>query len=171
MPIINKVLPAHHQTSFQPFQLIKGLKPFNNISQTGHWKQLTVRTSRNGDVMVWAILHPQNMSDDDKKKLKDELIEHFDNEQGLGHRKWTVTLSVSMINLKFQQRFSVPFQSCPSTQNVKVTSLHIQFFVRKEKGAPDPPIEHISGTPSIKERLFSLSFSVSPQAFFQVMRK
>ena len=64
-------------------------------------------------------------------------------------------------------------QSCfnlghPSIQSVSVTSLHIQFFGRKEKGAPDPPIEHISGSPTIKERLFSLSFTVSPQAFFQV---
>ena len=77
MPIKKKIL------STNIFQLIEGLKPFNNISQTGHWKQLTVRTSRNGDVMVWAILHPQSMSDDDRKKLKDKFVEHFENEQGL----------------------------------------------------------------------------------------
>ena len=76
-----------HQPSFN---FLKGLKPFNNISQIGHWKQLTVRTSRNGDVMVWAILHPQNMTDDDKKKLKEKIVEHFDNEQGLSYRKWTL---------------------------------------------------------------------------------
>jgi hypothetical protein len=51
---------------------------------------------------------------------------------------------------------------------VKVTSLHVQFFERKEKGAPDPPVLHVAGTPTITERLFNLSFSVSPQAFFQV---
>ena len=61
----------------------------NNISQTGHWKQLTVRTSRNGDVMVWAILHPQEMSDEDKKDLREKFTDHFQNDQGFSYRNWT----------------------------------------------------------------------------------
>ena len=61
---------------------LSGLKPFNSISQTGHWKQLTVRTSRGGDVMVWAILHPQGMADEEREKLKKKLVEHFEQEQG-----------------------------------------------------------------------------------------
>jgi len=132
IPIVSDVMKAVVK-SFESFVRTSGLKPLNNISQTGHWKQLTVRTSRNGDVMVWAILHPQDMSDEDKKDLREKFTDHFQNDQ-----------------------------------SVSVTSLHIQFFGRKEKGAPDPPIEHISGSPTIKERLFSLSFTVSPQAFFQV---
>ena len=44
---------------FESFVRSSGLEPFNNISQRGHWKQLTVRTARTGDALVWAILHPQ----------------------------------------------------------------------------------------------------------------
>ena len=100
MPIKKKIL------STNIFQLIEGLKPFNNISQTGHWKQLTVRTSRNGDVMVWAILHPQDMSDDDRKKLKDKFVEHFENEQGLVTENgllFGIITYLTMTRQKFQQ--------------------------------------------------------------------
>ena len=138
--------------------------------------------------MVWAILHPQDMSDDDRKKLKDKFVEHFENEQGLvtengllqciwdhyvfDNDKEEISASSDLAfvpDMYASRTRTVPFHFCPFIQSVKVTSLHIQFFVRKEKGAPDPPIEHISGSPSIKERLLSLSFSVSPQAFFQVI--
>ena len=73
----------------------------NNISQTGHWKQLTVRTSRNGDVMVWAILHPQDMSDEDKKDLREKFTDHFQNDQGF--RNWTAASEIFLGNemLKF----------------------------------------------------------------------
>jgi hypothetical protein len=45
--------------SFETFVRSSCLAPFSTITQSGHWKQLTVRTSRIGDVMAWAILHPQ----------------------------------------------------------------------------------------------------------------
>ena len=41
--------------------------------------------------MVWAILHPQDMADEDRKKLKDKLVEHFGQEQGCGYLGTSVT--------------------------------------------------------------------------------
>ena len=90
-------------THFESFVRSSGYEPFNNISQKGHWKQLTVRTSNNGgedNVMAWAILDPQNLAEEEKTSLR--------------------------------ERFQSHFSGCP----VRVTSLHLQFFTRKEKGGP-----------------------------------
>ena len=38
-------------------------------------------------------------------------------------------------------------------------------------GDPDPAIELIHGSPTITERLFDLSFRVSPNSFFQINSK
>ena len=90
---------------FESFARSSGLQPFNNISQLGHWKQLTVRTSRSGDCLAWVILHPQSMSQTEKDELKEKLKSHF---QAFKHEE---------------------------EGDKGVSSLHVQFFVRKEKGS------------------------------------
>ena len=84
---------------FETYVRSSGLAPFNNVSQTGNWKQLTVRSSAGGDLMVWVILSPQGLAEEDKVKIREGLKSHF----GEG-------------------------------SEVKVTSLHVQFFERKQKG-------------------------------------
>ena len=51
--------------------------PLNNISQKGNWKQLTVRTTLKGDLMVWLILSPQNMDLTGREKLKKDLTDYM----------------------------------------------------------------------------------------------
>lgn len=64
---------------FQDFVRKSGYEPYDNVSQIGHWKQLTVRQSfRYDKLLVWAVLHPQNMTEDAKQKLSQDLIEHFE---------------------------------------------------------------------------------------------
>ncbi len=96
IPIVSDVMKAT-VSKFQEFVRASGLKPFDSISQTGHWKQLTVRTSRNGDVLAWAILNPGDMKPEEREKLAKDLSDHFGD---------------------------------------SVTSLHLQFLDRREKGAP-----------------------------------
>ena len=62
---------------FEAFVRESGLGPFNHVNHLGYWKQLTVRTSRTGEILVWAILHPQNLSQEEKNKLKKNLVERF----------------------------------------------------------------------------------------------
>jgi tRNA (uracil-5-)-methyltransferase len=62
---------------FEKFVRECGLGPFNHVSHQGHWKQLTVRTSRTGEILLWAILHPQNLTQSEKDDLKKKLIESF----------------------------------------------------------------------------------------------
>lgn len=103
------------------------------MSQQGTWRQLTVRTSRSGELLVWIVAHPQNLSEEEKTALKKELTDYF-----------------------------------AEAPDCKVSSLHIQFFDRKQKDLPDPPVETLHGTDTITEQLFNLKFRISPQAFFQV---
>ena len=93
---------------FEAFVRSSGLEPLNNISQKGYWKQLTVRTSNSGDCLVWVILHPQDMSQEAKDALKQKLKAHFE-------------------QFKYDGENAV--------EDKGVNSLHIQFFIRKEKGA------------------------------------
>ncbi|XP_023567437.1 tRNA (uracil-5-)-methyltransferase homolog A isoform X4 [Octodon degus] len=43
----------------------------------GHWKQLTVRTSRRGQAMAIAYFHPQKLSPEELAGLKASLAQHF----------------------------------------------------------------------------------------------
>nr|KAF6468438.1 tRNA methyltransferase 2-like protein A [Rousettus aegyptiacus] len=44
---------------------------------SGHWKQLTVRTSRRGQAMAIAYFHPQKLSPEELTELKASLAQHF----------------------------------------------------------------------------------------------
>ena len=79
LPIVSDTMKsvAKH---FQTFVRASGYEPYNNIAQTGHWKQLSVRESvRNDDLLVWAVIHPQDINEENKKTIKDTLIQHFEN--------------------------------------------------------------------------------------------
>lgn len=118
---------------FQQFVRSSDLEPYDNISQKGYWKQLTVRQSiRNDDLLVWVILHPQELTSDEQSSVKAKIKDHFSSFRG------------------------------------QITSINIQFFGQRQKAMPDPPVECLHGVPHIKETLMNLSFTVSPQAFFQI---
>ena len=86
---------------FEAYVRSSGFAPYNSVSQQGNWKQLTVRGSANSDdLMLWAILSPQGLTEEDKGGIREGLKAHFGKED------------------------------C----EVKVTSLHVQFFERKQKG-------------------------------------
>ncbi len=62
---------------FETFARASGYEPFDHVNHRGYWKQLTVRTSRTGEILVWAILHPQDLTQDQKEDLKKKLVETF----------------------------------------------------------------------------------------------
>ena len=62
---------------FETFAREIGYAPFSHTSHQGYWKQLTVRTSRTGEILLWAILHPQNLSKEEKDDLEKKMIDTF----------------------------------------------------------------------------------------------
>ncbi|RWS04485.1 tRNA (uracil-5-)-methyltransferase A-like protein [Dinothrombium tinctorium] len=61
---------------------ISSLSAFNNETHEGHWRQLTVRTTKD-DCMIIVAVHPQNKSEmelhEEVKKLKEFLDSHCSN--------------------------------------------------------------------------------------------
>ena len=64
---------------FEDFVKNSQYEPFDNISQKGYWKQLTVRQGfRTNDLLVWAVLHPQELSTEEKADLEEKFVSHFE---------------------------------------------------------------------------------------------
>ncbi|XP_001603783.1 tRNA (uracil-5-)-methyltransferase homolog A isoform X2 [Nasonia vitripennis] len=54
------------------------LDTFDPVTHSGYWKQVTARTTRKNHLMLVVAINPQNMSDEDRKSLKNELKEFFE---------------------------------------------------------------------------------------------
>ncbi|KAM5189592.1 tRNA (uracil-5-)-methyltransferase homolog A isoform 2-T2 [Callospermophilus lateralis] len=63
--------------SFQEFIRSTPYSAYDPETYTGHWKQLTVRTSRRGQAMAIAYFHPQKLSHEELAGLKASLVQHF----------------------------------------------------------------------------------------------
>ena len=68
----------------QEFVRTSGYAPFTHLDNRGHWKQLTLRTNREGDIMAWIILHPQDMPPEERSVLSDKVKDHFSAEKSAG---------------------------------------------------------------------------------------
>ncbi|CAO2631136.1 tRNA (uracil-5-)-methyltransferase homolog A [Lemmus lemmus] len=63
--------------AFQEFIRSTPYSAYDPETYTGHWKQLTVRTSRRGQAMAIAYFHPQKLSSEEMTGLKASLVYHF----------------------------------------------------------------------------------------------
>lgn len=63
--------------AFQEFIRSTPYSAYDPETYTGHWKQLTVRTSRRGQAMAIAHFHPQKLSSEEVAGLKASLVCHF----------------------------------------------------------------------------------------------
>ncbi|KAB0406854.1 hypothetical protein E2I00_006177, partial [Balaenoptera physalus] len=63
--------------AFQEFIRSTPYSAYDPETYLGHWKQLTVRTSRRGQAMAIAYFHPQNLSPEELEGLKASLAQHF----------------------------------------------------------------------------------------------
>ncbi|KAM4052275.1 tRNA (uracil-5-)-methyltransferase homolog A [Anomaloglossus baeobatrachus] len=70
--ITKKVVKA-----FQEYIRASPYVGYSPESYEGHWKQLTVRSSRKGHVMAIVYFHPQKLSKEDLTELKSSLAEFF----------------------------------------------------------------------------------------------
>ncbi|XP_070372807.1 tRNA (uracil-5-)-methyltransferase homolog A isoform X5 [Equus asinus] len=63
--------------AFQEFIRSTPYSAYDPETYSGHWKQLTVRTSRRGQAMAIAYFHPQKLSPEELAGLKASLAHHF----------------------------------------------------------------------------------------------
>ncbi|XP_057599954.1 tRNA (uracil-5-)-methyltransferase homolog A isoform X2 [Hippopotamus amphibius kiboko] len=63
--------------AFQEFIRSTPYSAYDPETYSGHWKQLTVRTSRRGQAMAIAYFHPQSLSPEELAGLKTSLAQHF----------------------------------------------------------------------------------------------
>ncbi|KAK7076233.1 tRNA methyltransferase 2, partial [Halocaridina rubra] len=52
-------------------------KPYCPITHEGVWRQLTVRTSSNGDILIAVIIHPQEFNEEQLGDIKQNIVEYF----------------------------------------------------------------------------------------------
>ncbi|NWT01954.1 TRM2A methyltransferase, partial [Mionectes macconnelli] len=83
--IAKKVVKA-----FQDFIRSTPYSVYSPETYDGHWKQLTVRTSRSGHVMAIAYFNPQKLSKEELADLKCSLAKYFT--EGLGRSSGVTSL-------------------------------------------------------------------------------
>lgn len=62
---------------FEKFVRDSGLAPYSPVSHEGVWRQLNVRTTRNKDILIVPVIHPQEMSREELDALKKKIVEYF----------------------------------------------------------------------------------------------
>ncbi|XP_063825727.1 tRNA (uracil-5-)-methyltransferase homolog A [Ostrinia nubilalis] len=67
---------------FQEYVRKSNMAPFSPADYSGYWRTLTVRHSfSTGDVMLIVAVHPQQLTEEEIAKLKNDLINHFSSDE------------------------------------------------------------------------------------------
>jgi tRNA (uracil-5-)-methyltransferase len=75
-------VPVNLQT-FEKFVQASDLGVFNPETHEGYWRQLMVRLSTGSDQLMLVVgMHPQTLSQEEFKKVKDDLKGFFENGEG-----------------------------------------------------------------------------------------
>ncbi|XP_042218009.1 tRNA (uracil-5-)-methyltransferase homolog A-like isoform X2 [Homarus americanus] len=64
-------------TEFEKFVRDSGRAPFSPLTHEGFWRQLNIRTTRNKDILIIPMIHPQEMNKEEQEELKKKIVDHF----------------------------------------------------------------------------------------------
>ncbi|XP_070331900.1 tRNA (uracil-5-)-methyltransferase homolog A isoform X1 [Odocoileus virginianus] len=145
--------------AFQEFIRSTPYSAYDPETYSGHWKQLTVRTSRRGQAMAIAYFHPQNLSPEELAGLKASLAQYF--MEGPGKASGVTCLYF----VEEGQRSVVGTAGMVFVRTVTDCSSRTH---RKTPSQEGLPLEHVAGDRCIREDVLGLTFRISPHAFFQV---
>lgn len=82
-----------------------GYPTFDHVTHKGFWRQITVRLSHATEELLLIVgIHPQNLSEDELKNLKEKIVMHFSEGQGAS---CNVT-SLHLIKLGLREQGSKP---------------------------------------------------------------
>ncbi|XP_017477066.1 PREDICTED: tRNA (uracil-5-)-methyltransferase homolog A [Rhagoletis zephyria] len=124
--------------SFQQFVRNSTFLPFNPEDNSGHIRQLMVRTSaHSGEIMLVAGIYSSNLTDSELTDLKSKLKEYYE----------TFT---------------------DKERGFKCTSLYYQDVKHRAAGQLVSPVEHLYGSTHNTDNIHHLAFKISPLAFFQI---
>ncbi|XP_037814326.1 tRNA (uracil-5-)-methyltransferase homolog A [Lucilia sericata] len=130
--------------TFQDFVKQSKFQPFNPEGNSGHFRQIMVRTSKlTNELMLVPGIYTSNLTEDELKQVKEELIAYYE-------------------NLSFKD------EEEGVEKEYKCTSLYYQDVKHREVGQMVSPVEHLSGTTHIRDSIQDLEFRISPLAFFQI---
>ncbi|KAK4319103.1 hypothetical protein Pmani_009936 [Petrolisthes manimaculis] len=75
-----KNIPLKMKDVVKEFEVVvreSGLAPFSPLTHEGVWRQLTVRTSLTGALLIIAMIHPQELTETVLGELKQTIVQHF----------------------------------------------------------------------------------------------
>ncbi|XP_048743188.1 tRNA (uracil-5-)-methyltransferase homolog A-like [Ostrea edulis] len=112
--------------SFQNFIRSGPFGAFNPETHTGHWRMLTVRTTRS-DVMAIGDFHPQQLPPEEIEKEKTRLHDYFSSEEG---RESGVTcLYFRVYSDRMTGNTSEPYRHVMGKTNIEETLLGMKFEI------------------------------------------
>ncbi|XP_076242673.1 tRNA (uracil-5-)-methyltransferase homolog A [Calliopsis andreniformis] len=102
------------------------LKPFQPVDHSGHWRQVTVRTTLGDDLMVIMGIQSQNVSPEKLEELKSQLKDFF--ETGEGAMAGVTSLHLQLMNKKGVDGGD-KFHHISGTKYIEETLLGMKFRV------------------------------------------
>ncbi|KAL0838662.1 hypothetical protein ABMA28_016735 [Loxostege sticticalis] len=116
---------------FQEFVRKSNMAPFSPADYSGYWRCLTVRHSfSTGDIMLIIAMHPQQLTEEEIKKLKSDLIDHFSSEEAKACNVKSLYLEL-LIKKRVGEEGSKPVHLMGSTHIID-TILGKQFRISPE---------------------------------------
>ncbi|XP_033342827.2 tRNA (uracil-5-)-methyltransferase homolog A [Megalopta genalis] len=120
MKVVIKVL--------EEFMRNSDLKPFQPVDHSGHWRQVTVRTTQCGHLMVIVGIHPQDLTGEQLEELKTQLKDFF--ETGKGADAGVTSLHFQIMNKKSSDGLSGDnFSHISGSKCIEETLLGMKFQV------------------------------------------
>ncbi|XP_022286106.2 tRNA (uracil-5-)-methyltransferase homolog A-like [Crassostrea virginica] len=112
--------------SFQDFIRSGIYGAFNPVTHAGHWRMLTVRTTRS-DVMAIGDFHPQQLSPEEIEKEKMRLHDYFSS--GEGKNSGVTCLYFRVYADRMTGTTSEPYNLVLGKSNIKETLLDMSFEI------------------------------------------
>nr|XP_012309633.1 tRNA (uracil-5-)-methyltransferase homolog A isoform X2 [Aotus nancymaae] len=153
--------------AFQEYIRSTPYSAYDPETYTGHWKQLTVRTSRRRQAMAIAYFHPQVSG---SGPIRGGYVPSMGGPQHI--LMGTFHLLLQKLNpeelAELKASLAQHFMSGPGRASGVTCLYFMEEGQRKTPSQEGLPLEHVAGDRCIHEDLLGLTFRISPHAFFQV---